>query len=84
MAVVVVLASGFVGRPASAAAPQIEDPTGDHPVPFMDFTGVKLALVQGKTGPVLETTFVLAGAVSPSRTTMTGYSFTAKVGSVTF
>ena len=81
LAVFVVLASGFVARPVSAAAPQIEDPAGDHPVPFMDFTAVKLAIGQDKTGPVLETSFVLAGAVSPeSRATMTGYSFTAKVG----
>ena len=76
------LASTVAGAgPATAAGPQIEDPAGDHPVPFMDFTAVKLAVVQTKAGAALETSFVLAGAVSPeSRATMTGYSFTAKVG----
>ena len=79
--VLVALGSGVASTPATAASPQIEDPAGDHPVPFMDFTAVKLAVGQGKSGPVLETSFVLAGAVSPeSRASMTGYSFTAKVG----
>lgn len=71
-----------VAPQAHAKAPQIEDPEGDHPVPFMDFTEVRLALGRTKAGPALETTFVLAGAITPeSRATMTGYSFTAKVGS---
>ena len=71
----------LAASPGVGQAPQIEDPAGDHPVPFMDFTAVHLAVGQGKTGPVLETSFVLAGAITPeTRATMTGYSFTAKVG----
>ncbi|MBW3536478.1 MAG: hypothetical protein KY395_01735 [Actinobacteria bacterium] len=61
--------------------PQIEDPAGDHPVPFMDLTAVTLALAATKSGPALEVSFTLSGAVSPeSRASMTGYNFTAKVG----
>ena len=77
----VALAGGLAAAPVTAASPQIEDPAGDHPVPFMDFTAVELAVGQGRTGPVLETSFVLSGPITPeSRATMTGYSFTAKVG----
>ena len=76
-----VAAGAMAGSPAGAASPQIEDPAGDHPVPFMDFTGVTLSVGQGKSGPYLETTFLLAGAVGDvSQASMTGYSFTAKVG----
>lgn len=78
-AVSMLLAASQPGRPESA--PQIEDPEGDHPVPFMDLTAVSLGVAQTKSGPALEVSFTLAGEVSPeSRTTMTGYSFTAKVG----
>ena len=78
---VLALAAGWTASPATAATPQIEDPAGDHPAPFMDFTAVELAVGQNKSGPVLETTFVLSGEISPeTRATMTGYSFTAKVG----
>ena len=83
LSLVVLFIAGGLAPTVSAAppAPQIEDPAGDHPVPFMDFTEVRLAVVPAKSGLALETTFVLAGAVTPeSRTTMTGYSFTAKVG----
>ena len=68
--------------PATADGPsQIEDAAGDHPVPFMDLTSVTLGVGQTKSGPALEVSFALSGAVSPeSRATMTGYSFTAKVG----
>lgn len=77
---VLTLASGWA-LPVNAAPPQIEDPAGDHPVPFMDFTSVALAVGQGKTGPYLETTFTLAGMLGQaSQTSMTGYSFTATVG----
>lgn len=68
--------------PGLAAADQIADPAGDHPVPFMDLTGVGLGLTSVRGAPALRVTFTLAGAISPeSRTTMTGYSFTSKVGS---
>ena len=67
--------------PTQAAGSQIEDPAGDHPAPFMDFTAVNLAVVPAKAGPALETTFVLSGLVgAESRATMTGYSLTAKIG----
>lgn len=67
--------------PGRAASHQIEDPATDHPVPFMDLTGIGLAVVQGKGGPALQVAFSLAGAVSPeSRAAQTGYSFVSKVG----
>ena len=76
-----ILCGATLTAPVRAGAPQIEDPAGDHPVPFMDFTGVSLAVVPGKGGPALETTFLLSGMVgAESRATMTGYSLTAKVG----
>ena len=76
-----ILALVAIAPPAISAAPQIEDPAGDHPVPFMDFTAVTLSVGHGKSGPYLETTFSLAGLVGDaSQTSMTGYSFTAKVG----
>lgn len=77
----VLVLAAVAAPPGSAKTAQIEDPAGDHPVPFMDFTAVSLAVVTGKSGLALETTFLLAGLVgSESRSTMTGYSFTAKVG----
>ena len=81
LCVLLALASGLAASPGRAASPQIEDPAGDHPVPFMDFTAVTLSVGHGKSGPYLETTFTLAGLVGDvSQTSMTGYSFTAKVG----
>ena len=82
LACTIVLATcAALTAPASAKSPQIEDPAGDHPVPFMDFTAVSLAVVPAKAGPALETTFQLSGLVgAESRATMTGYSLTAKVG----
>ena len=66
---------------ADGPAPQIEDPAGDHPAPFMDLTAVALRLAPTKSGPALEVSFTLSGAVSPeSRASMTGYNFVAKVG----
>lgn len=66
---------------ASAPPPQIEDPAGDHPAPFMDLTAVSLRVAPGKGGPQLETTFTLAGTTGDAvRASMTGYSFTATVG----
>lgn len=47
----------------------------------MDLTGVGLGLTRVKGSPALEVTFALAGSVTPeTRASMTGYSFTAKVG----
>ena len=75
------LGSGLASGPARAAAPQIEDPVGDHPIPFMDFTAISLTIGQGKTGTYLETTFSLAGMLGDlSQASMTGYNFTATVG----
>jgi hypothetical protein len=67
--------------PGRASSDQIADSAGDHPVPFMDITGVGLGLTSAKGAQFLRVTFTLAGAVSPeSRATQTGYSFTATVG----
>ncbi len=67
--------------PASAKPGEIADPAGDHPVPFMDLTGVRLALVQQRGASALEVTFALNGAITPeSRVAMTGYTFLSEVG----
>ena len=64
-----------------ASSDQIKDAAGDHPVPFMDITGVGLAVVQVKGAPSLQVTFTLAGPITPeTRATQTGYTFVSKVG----
>lgn len=66
--------------PARSEGPQIVDPAGDHPVPFMDLTAVRLGVAEVKGSPVLRVEFTTAGPISPeSRATMTGYNFRAKV-----
>ena len=78
---------GALSPAARASGPQLEDPEGDHPVPWADLTGVELKLAPGtvRTGPLLEVTFWVAGAISPeSRNTMTGYNFNATIGSCKF
>jgi hypothetical protein len=76
------LAAATVGLAPSgrAAGAQIEDPKGDHPVPFMDLTSVSLELAQAKGGQVLRVQFTTAGPLTPEgRTFMTGYSLRSKV-----
>lgn len=77
---------GAMSPATRADGPQLEDPE-DHPVPWVDLTGVQLKLAPGnvRTGPVLEVTFIAAGDISPeSRNTMTGFNFDAKIGSCKF
>ena len=78
----VALVAAMPMSPASAAPRQIEDPAQDHPVPFMDITGVGLALTRAAGVPALQVTFAVAGAITPeTRTAMTGYTFLSEVGS---
>lgn len=56
-------------------------------MPWADLTGVELKLGPGnvRTGPVLELTFIVSGAITPeNRNTMTGYNFDATIGSCKF
>ena len=81
------LLAGGSSLSARAGGPQLVDPAGDHPVPWADLTGVELKLGPGnvRTGPVLDLTFIVSGAISPeSRNMMTGYNFSAKIGSCKF
>lgn len=81
LAALAMLLGGSSPGTAEGPEPQIEDPAGDHPVPFMDLTAVTLALAATKSGPALEVSFTLSGEISPeSRAAMTGYNFMAKVG----
>lgn len=76
-----VLALVAIAPSGRASSDQIADAAGDHPVPFMDITGVGLAVVQVKGAPSLQVTFTLAGPVTPeTRATQTGYTFVSKVG----
>lgn len=86
-ALAALLTFGAMAAPASAGGPQLEDPAGDHPVPWVDLTGVELKLAPGniRTGQVLELSFVVAGDITPeNRNTMTGYNFNATIGSCKF
>lgn len=78
--VLAALALAAVVSPGRAAEDQIADAAGDNPVPFLDLTGVGLAVTSVKGTQYLQTKFILSGPVSPeSRVLMTGYSFTSKV-----
>ena len=82
-----VLVFGAAAPSGRADGPQLEDPAGDHPVPWVDLTGVQLKLGPGtvRTGPVLDVTFIVAGPITPeNRNTMTGYNFEAKIGACKF
>jgi hypothetical protein len=86
-ALATLIVSAAVSAPAVADGPQLEDPAGDHPVPWVDLVGVELKLGAGnvRTGPVLEVTFSVAGDITPeNRNTMTGLNFDAKIGSCKF
>lgn len=75
------LIAGAFAPGASANGPQIEDPEGDHPVPWVDLTAVQLQLVPAKGGQVLEVTFTTSGPITPeNRNMMTGYTFNATAG----
>ena len=82
-----VLLFGVTSPGSQADGPQLEDPAGDHPVPWVDLTGVQLKLGPGtvRTGPVLDLTFIAAGDITPeNRTMMTGYNFAATIGPCKF
>ncbi len=77
----VVAVVGGLAPASDAATPQIVDPALDHPVPFEDIVSVELKVVVQKGRDYLQTTFTMSGEVSDaSRNAMTGYDFSAKVG----
>lgn len=85
--VLALLAFGALSAPVIAEGPQLQDPKGDHPLPWADLTGVGMKLAPGnaRTGPILELTFFVAGDITPeNRNMMTGYNFAAKIGSCKF